>query len=151
MAQPASSPTLFAGEFRHGIDPKNRITIPSSWRAPEGGDFYLRIDTTGSFIIAMPPEEFRKIIASVETQTTASPRERQQFIRQFSGGSKECSADKQGRMVLPPELCEKIGLKGEAVLVGTSERFEIWNPERWEATKVADAPNYNNIAAQLGL
>ncbi len=151
MALNAPKSTLFAGEFRHGIDPKNRITIPSGWRSGEGDEFFLRLDSTGSFIFALPPEEYRKILVDLESQTAASPRERQQFIRQFSGGSRECSADKQGRMVLPPDLCEKIGLKGEAVLVGTLGRFEIWSPERWEATKLAEAATYQNLAAQLGL
>ncbi len=143
--------TLFVGEFRHGIDPKNRITIPAGWRSGEKDDFFLRIDSSGSFILVLPPEEFRKILTRVETETTASPRERQEFIRHFSSGSQECSADKQGRMVLPPDLCEKIGLKGDAVLVGFSTRFEIWNPQRWEATQTVGAPNYQNLAAQLGV
>jgi len=54
-------------------------------------------------------------------------------------------------MVLPPELCGRIGLNGEAILVGSFGRFEIWNPTRWTATKAAEAPTYQNLASQLGL
>ena len=34
---------------------------------------------------------------------------------------------------------EGSGIKDEAVLVGLLDRFEIWNPERYEKVKASDA------------
>ena len=31
------------------------------------------------------------------------------------------------------------GLTGEVILVGLLDRFEIWNPERYQKVKAADA------------
>jgi len=151
MSRDASSSIIFTGEFRHGIDPKNRVTIPSAWRSGEGADFYLKIDSTGSCIVAFPPEEFRATLAKVDELPGISARERRLFIRQFSAESQACSADKAGRMVLPPDLCAKIGLKGEAMLVGVNRCFEIWNPDGWTDTKTVNTPIYQNVASQLGL
>src|SRR6266446_95053 len=42
--------------------------------------------------------------------------------------------------VLPPqEMAEAAGIVDEAVLVGLLDRFEIWNPERFEKVKASDA------------
>jgi len=47
--------------------------------------------------------------------------------------------DKAGRICLPEEMARAAGIKEEAMLVGLLDRFEIWNPTRYESVKVADA------------
>ena len=47
--------------------------------------------------------------------------------------------DKAGRICLPDEMARAAGIKDEAVLVGLLDRFEIWNPARYEKVKAADA------------
>lgn len=145
----SASSRIFSGEYRHGIDPKNRVTIPSQWRLEGGEAFKLRVDSTNSCLMVFTNEEFLKQIESA-TQLS-SPRERQEFIRMFAGLAMESSADKQGRMVLPVELTKQVGLEGEVIMVGTVNRFEIWSPEKWEARKAAAATVYSNLANQLGL
>ena len=151
MSTHTSRPSSYIGEFRHGIDPKNRVTIPSAWRSGEAESFYVTEGAGRACLNVFTPEAFRQVVESVQTLPGVSPRERQQFIQRFAAGAMECSADKQGRMVLPVELCNRIGLQGEAVLVGAFSRFEIWNPEQWDATKVATDPNFLNVGSQLGL
>jgi DNA-binding transcriptional regulator/RsmH inhibitor MraZ len=36
-------------------------------------------------------------------------------------------------MVLRPDLCESVGIKGEAVLVGCIRYWEVWNEKSLEA------------------
>ena len=47
----------------------------------------------------------------------------------------EVSTDKQGRMQIPLQLRQKIGIESEVVLVGNGDMIEIWTPERWEASQ----------------
>jgi DNA-binding transcriptional regulator/RsmH inhibitor MraZ len=47
-ANPISQP-FFAGEFRHSIDEKNRITIPSRWRRGQTEEFIICLSRTISF------------------------------------------------------------------------------------------------------
>lgn len=151
MSSDTSNSTFYTGEYCHGIDPKNRVTIPSAWRSGEAEVFKIRVDSTSSCLLVFTAAEFRRVVEEAATVANISPRERHQFTRQFAGQALESSADKQGRMVLPPELSKQIGLDGEVVMVGSFSRFEIWNPEKWQATKAADASAYNNVASQLGL
>ncbi len=151
MSLDASNSTIYTGEFRHGIDPKNRITIPSAWRSGEEQGFYVRINGTGSCIVVVSAEEHLKALALIDTLPDTSLRQRQDFKRQLSGATLSCSADKQGRMVLPPDFCSQIGFQGEAVFVGITDRFEIWHPARWAETKEATTASYLNLLNQLGL
>jgi MraZ protein len=47
--------------------------------------------------------------------------------------------DKAGRICLPEEMARGAAIKDEALLVGLLDRFEIWNPARYENVEAADA------------
>jgi MraZ protein len=61
-------------------------------------------------------------------------------LKRFIGSeSVQVTLDKSGRICLPDEMARATGIKNEAVLVGLLDRFEIWNPVRYENVKAADA------------
>ena len=61
-------------------------------------------------------------------------------LKRFIGTeSVQVSVDKAGRICLPEKMAEAAGIKEQANLVGLLDRFEIWNPERFEAVKTSDA------------
>jgi len=47
--------------------------------------------------------------------------------------------DKAGRICLPDGMAAAAGIKEDAMLVGLLDRFEIWNPERYEKVRASDA------------
>jgi MraZ protein len=142
---------LFAGEFRHSIDEKNRITIPSRWRRGDAQEFILLADSSNQFLIAMPPEEFDRMSASVENDGKVSARDRRIFLRQLHSRAQHGVADKQGRLVLPDDLCREVGLKGEVALIGGRGRFEIWNVARWKKAHTEETATYQHVANVIGL
>src|SRR5947208_4058645 len=142
---------FYAGEFRHNIDEKNRVTIPSRWRRNEAEEFILLPDITDQFLLVMPPEEFARMSAFVENDGGVSARDRRVFLRQLHSRAQHGVADKQGRLVLPEELCRQIGLKGEVALVGGRGRFEIWNVTRWKRADEEETPTYQHVANVIGL
>jgi MraZ protein len=46
--------------------------------------------------------------------------------------------DKAGRICVPEEMATSAGIAKEATLVGLLDRFEIWDPARYEKVKAAD-------------
>jgi MraZ protein len=142
---------FYAGEFRHAIDEKNRITIPSRWRRNESEEFILLPDSANQFLLVMPPDEFARMSASAENNAGVNARERRVFLRQLHSRAQHGLADKQGRLVLPEELCRQIGLKGEVALVGGRGRFEIWNVTRWKKAHAEETPTYQHVANVIGL
>jgi MraZ protein len=151
MPNAPTAQTLFAGEFRHAVDPKNRITIPARWRAGEEAAFFIIPDQTEAFLLVMPREEFQAVNDRVSANPGISAQERRIFIRQFYSRARECSADKQGRLLLPEEYCRKVGLAGEVVLVGAHARFEIWDPEKRNQYNAEHEETYRRVADIAGL
>jgi MraZ protein len=141
----------FSGEFCHGLDPKNRITIPSRWRRTEAEEFFLMPDRTNKFLRAMPPGPFRAVADKIAADPGVSAAERAVFMRHFYSRSQHASTDKQGRLLLPDELCTKLNLHGEVILVGVHEGFEVWNKETWKSTQESEASIFERIAGIAGL
>ena len=145
------SPSVYAGEFRHSIDEKNRITIPSRWRRGEAEEFILLADAQGQSLLVMSRQEFERMIAEADNAASLSGRDRRVFLRQLHARAQHGSADKQGRLVLPEELCRQLQLKGEVALVGGRGRFEIWNSARWKRAHEEETPTYQHVANVIGL
>jgi MraZ protein len=142
---------FYAGEFRHAIDEKNRITIPARWRRGDTEEFIVLPEATHEFLLVMSPEEFSRMSAVAEADPNVSARDRRVFFRQLHARAQHGTIDKQGRLVLPEDLCKKIGLKGEVVLVGGRGRFEIWNREKRKKAHEEETPTYQHVANVIGL
>jgi MraZ protein len=142
---------FYAGEFRHSIDEKNRITVPSRWRRAEGEDLIILPEAEHQYLLVMSPEEFGRMSVQAEAEASVSARDRRVFLRQLHSRAQHGASDKQGRLVLPEELCKQLGLKGEVALVGGRGRFEIWNLQRWKRAHEEEAPTYRHVANVIGL
>src|SRR6266853_5775095 len=113
MDTPSPTQLFYAGEFRHSIDEKNRITIPSRWRRDGAEEFIILAEATHQFLLVMSPEEFSRMSSAAESHATVSARDRRIFLRHLHSRAQHGVADRQGRLVLPEEFCKKVGLKGE--------------------------------------
>ncbi len=142
---------FYAGEFRHSVDEKNRITVPSRWRRDEAEELILLPEANHLFLLVMSPEEFAGMSSAVESNQAVSAHDRRIFLRQLHSRAQHATADRQGRLVLPEELCRKIGLKNEVALVGGRGRFEIWNLQRWKRAHEEETATYQHVANVIGL
>ena len=149
MATHPENHPIFHGVFRHGIDDKNRITIPAAWREKDSDDFFLMPHQKHGCLVVMPPNVFREFGEKAATHLT--PERLVIFKRQFYADALKVATDKQGRLLLPVEYCKNVGLRKDAVLAGCSERFEIWSPANWKTFRVAEKNNYAEVATLVGL
>jgi MraZ protein len=145
------SERFYAGQFRHSIDEKNRVTIPSRWRRDKIGELILLPEANHQFLLVMSPKEFARTSSTAESNENVTARDRRIFLRQLHSRAQHASLDRQGRLVLPEELCRKISLKGEVALVGNGGRFEIWNLQRWRRAHEEETPTYQHVANVIGL
>ena len=143
--------TFYAGEFRHFIDEKNRVTIPARWRRDGVNEFIILPEANHQFLVVMSAEEFARLSAAAESNSNVSARDRRVFLRQLHSRAQHGATDRQGRLLLPEDLCKKIGLKGEVALVGGRGRFEIWNLQRWRRAHEEETPTYQHVANVIGL
>lgn len=135
-------PTYYNSRYRHGVDEKRRVQIPAKWRPQKTGTELTLIlwpkAKEGPCLRVLPPSEMEKLMKAIDMMSNTDPNK--VVLKRFIGSeSVQVALDKAGRICLPDEMARKAGLKDEVVLVGLLDRFEIWNPERYENVKAADA------------
>lgn len=119
---------MFRGEYEYNLDDKGRILIPVKLRDELGAAIMLSRGGDGQINI-YPKARFEEIEQRVRA-TTNTARFRQ--ADRFLAAANEGEVDRQGRIVIPPQLRKHAKLAGEVVIVGNRERIEIWNPELWQ-------------------
>ncbi|MBW2060170.1 MAG: division/cell wall cluster transcriptional repressor MraZ [Deltaproteobacteria bacterium] len=134
---------MFKGNFQHTIDPKGRMSVPTRFRdlIPDDGHGKQLVITwgmTGECLWAYPQEDWEEIEEQIR-RTKSSP-QKDAFVRNFIGNAHECTLDKMGRILIPPTLREKAGLKKHIVAVGALQKFEIWDQERYKAFEQGEVP-----------
>lgn len=134
--------TVYNSCYRHGVDEKRRIQIPAKWR-PESEGTELTVivwpkHQAGTCLKVLPPAEMAQLMADLDAMPNGDPQK--VALKRFIGSeSVQVALDKGGRICLPDEMARAAGIKDEAVLVGLLDKFEIWNPARYENAKTADA------------
>ena len=142
----------YVGSFRHSLDAKNRLTIPSKWRfAGDDGDVYLALPDPGGYITVLPPLEVEKLYERV-SQKLLSDGAAQAFLSKFFSQALTFGCDKQGRVGLATELLAHAGIEKAAILVGTMSKFSIWSPDRWRPVDPrASGEDLGGLMKEVGL
>ena len=79
-----------------------------------------------------------KLVADIDAMPNSDPNK--VVLKRFIGSkSVQVALDKAGRICVPDDMARAAGIKDEAVLVGLLDRFEIWNPARYEKVEATDA------------
>jgi MraZ protein len=121
---------VFTGEYRHSVDDKGRIAVPSKFRAQlDSGAVVSRwLDSCLAIHTKAGWDALADKIATLPITDEPSRR----FSRFIFAGALEVSLDGQGRVLIPTYLREMAGLEAEAVVVGSRDHAEIWAPARWD-------------------
>ena len=98
MDTPSPAQPFYAGEFRHSIDEKNRITIPARWRRDGTEEFVILPEANDQFLVVMSPEEFSRMTPR-SSPTRMFPRAIGVFsFANYMPAPSTVSADRQGRL-----------------------------------------------------
>lgn len=138
---------MFMGEYRHTIDEKGRIIIPAKFREELGNAFVV---TRGldSCLFVYPDSEWSHLEQKLKTLPFTRSDARA-FTRFFFSGATEVELDKQGRVNLPPNLRQYAKLEKECVVLGVSNRVEIWSKNIWENYFAESEESFNEIAEKI--
>jgi MraZ protein len=138
---------MFMGEYRHSIDAKGRLIIPAKFREDLGEAFVL---TRGldQCLFGYPLQEW----TILEEKLKALPltkKDARSFTRFFFSGATECELDKQGRINIPSTLLQYAQLEKECVILGVSNRIEIWSKPIWEDYFAKSEESFTEIAENM--
>ncbi len=137
---------MFMGEYRHSIDDKGRLIIPSRVREDLGNQFIVTRGLEGCLFI-YPKSEWDNIIQKYKQ--LPDTKDRRYFMRIFLSGATVSELDKQGRVNIPSPLVEYASLEKECIIIGVDDRLEIWSKDRWEGFIDENESNLSEIADNL--
>lgn len=124
---------MFKGSSYHLMDNKGRISIPPRFRKvlQEAQDRQLILTNFDGYLMAFPQSEWLKIEADLAKQAMFD-KEVRAFQRFLISGVEECPLDRQGRILIPPNLRDYARLSREVALVGAVRCFEVWDRQTYE-------------------
>ena len=138
---------MLIGEYRHNIDDKGRITIPSKFREEIGMKFVVTRGLDGClFVYSM--DNWNKIVSKLQT-LPFTKKDARTFMRFFLSGATVCEFDKQGRINLSNSLILYAGIQKECTIIGVNDRLEIWASEKLDAIMEENELNFSDIAENL--
>jgi MraZ protein len=139
----------FTGEFRHSIDAKGRLIVPSRLREELENDQVVLTQWLDGCIALWSGEGWRELDQKLREQRRGD-RNARAVVRAIVASAHTDQVDRQGRVTLPPNLRELAGITKEVVVTGALDHAELWSPEAWdgERTKVA-AGRLDELAQEL--
>ena len=143
---------MFIGEYRHNMDDKGRVQVPSKWRSKLAGGAVITKGFDGSLTV-YPLPVWEATAAKLSALPQSQP-EARAFVRQTLAGAVDVELDKLGRVLLPPYLREYAGLGKNLIIAGLHDHAEIWDETRWNAyVKGIDqqSPEYSSTLKELGI
>ena len=147
-------PTYYNSRFLHGVDEKRRVQIPAKWRPDKSGtELTLMLwpqHQAGICLRVLPPSQMAKMKADIDSLPNDNPKKG--VLKRFLGSeSVQAPLDKAGRICLPETLAKTVGIETEkeCLLVGLLDRFEIWNPERYEKVSAVDTALLPEVFKEL--
>lgn len=140
----------FRGRSEHALDEKGRLNIATRFREVlrRQYDERLMITPWHNCLKAYPLPQWEEMEMTLRAEGKKNPN-MVKLIRFMVGGVVECGLDKQGRVLLPPNLRSDCGLDKEVVVNGMITYFEIWNKKTWEADNKPSGDNFQNFEQTL--
>lgn len=139
---------MLIGEYKHTLDEKKRISIPSKFRTELGKRIVI---TKGldNCLSLYSIKDWNKIAAQVGGLgfTQADARNLNRFLL---ASAHEVSIDSVGRILIPENLCSFANIKTKVVFAGIYNRVEIWDESAWEEFNAKISKSADQIAEKLG-
>jgi MraZ protein len=124
----------FIGHHAYSLDSKGRVSIPSDFRevlVERYDEKLVLMKHYDQCLVAYPLEEWQKLDEKISALPASDPMVTR-YLRQFYSSAKVCELDKQGRVLVPSALKAHAGLSRDVILIGMSNKIEIWDPEAWK-------------------
>ncbi|WP_099974635.1 MULTISPECIES: division/cell wall cluster transcriptional repressor MraZ [Lactobacillaceae] len=138
---------MFMGEYHHTIDAKGRIIVPAKFRKEMEDGFVLTRGMDGC-LFGYPMSEWEKLEHQLD-KLPLTKKDARAFTRFFYSAAMEAEFDKQGRINISNPLTDFAKLEKNCVIVGVSDRIEIWDEDKWTEFSQQAEENFEDISEKM--
>ena len=139
---------MLSSEYEHTLDEKNRLTLPARFRS-RFADGLVITRGIDDCLSVFTPEEFSQSIESRLAKLNPLSRESRDMRRFYFSGTVEAVPDKQGRVMVPQALMQKVGIEREVLVVGVLDHLEVWDRVAWREYMKQVEENVEDAAERL--
>lgn len=142
---------MFYGEYLHSIDRKGRLILPAKFRESAKNNFIEKFFITRGLdkCLFMFSEEEWRAQENKFKAISFTKQESRTFNRLYFSGAVDVIPDKQGRILIPVYLKDFAEIKKDVMVVGVSNRVEIWSKDRWKEFYGNSQKSFEEIAEKL--
>ena len=126
-----STEQVFVGTYEPSLDSQRRLAVPRAWRS-NGDVGLLVLPGRDKSLQVMPQDKGMAKLAKLRQKSMAD-RKAQMALRALGALAQPCTCDKQGRIVLTPQLMQYAQISSDIVAIGCFDSFEIWSKETYES------------------
>lgn len=128
----------FIGSYKAKVDDKGRLIFPAAFKSSMGEGTNLRFVVKKSLFAECLEmyayDEWEKDSEAVRSRLNFFNPEHAAFWREYMRGTADVEPDsKLGRMMIPKEMLDRVGITKEVVFAGNNHLIEIWDKEKYEA------------------
>lgn len=139
---------MLIGEYKHTLDDKKRISLPSKFRSEVGKKIVATHGLDGCLFL-YPLKEWQNISKKLG-ELGMGQADTRGFNRFMLAGASEINVDSVGRILIPEYLRDFAGVKEKVVFTGVFNRIEVWNEKSWALYKSRVVKNADQMAEKLG-
>jgi len=142
---------MFYGEYEHSLDRKSRVIIPAKFREAFKDHYVEKFFVTRGLdgcLFLFTEEEWRKQEQKFKS-LSFTKKEARKFNRLFFSGASEIICDNQGRILIPQYLKDYAHIQKDVIIIGVSNRIEIWDKARWKEIYEATRDTFEDTAEKL--
>ncbi|MCH8329827.1 MAG: division/cell wall cluster transcriptional repressor MraZ [Bacteroidetes bacterium] len=142
---------MFYGEHEHTLDRKGRLIIPSKFREVAQANYVEKFFVTRGLdkcLFFFTEEEWKNQEAKFKSLSFTKS-EARRFNRLYFSGACELTVDKQGRVLIPKYLKDFAGIRHDVIVIGVSNRIEIWAKDKWKEFYEASKDSFEETAENL--
>ena len=138
---------MFTGEYRHSLDVKKRLIIPSRIREEMGEKIVITRGLDGC-LFGYQLSVWQKILEKLNS-LPFTKKDARNFTRFMTSGAITLEFDKQGRIIIPSYLLDYADIKKNVIIVGVLNRIEIWDASKWESFMQENVDCLSDISENL--
>ncbi len=131
------------GKYKHSLDAKGRLFVPSKLREELGDAFYI-VMAENACLKLYPEAKWQKMLDKIDEL----PSSKAGVLRYIFANANRIEPDKQGRFVLSDSYRKYAHIEQEVYFLGQASLAEIWAADRYEAEE-AKYMTPENIAAVM--
>lgn len=131
----------FIGEYSAKVDDKGRLVLPAAFKSivPTDQQFVIRKDVFTDCLEMWTYEEWERQSEELKSQLNFLNVNHARFWREYMRNRALVQPDaKLGRINIPKNLLESIGVAKEVVFCGVDHKIEIWSKEKFETSELSN-------------